>query len=109
MNPTPFLRPRPCALAAATLAPACGSASAALGNPPGLEASLNPVDCFATGCFVNPGPFEFNPRPRTYWSGTSTPDGYAFAFDFDRGGLVAVGAHASRRPGASSSAERSFS
>ena len=60
-----------------------------LGNLPGLDVSANPTPCFITGladCLVNPGPFDIRlDRQPYFWSGTTTPDGYAFAFDFGRG------------------------
>jgi hypothetical protein len=60
-----------------------------LGNLPGLDVSADPTPCFIAGpagCLVNPGPFEIRlDRQPFFWSGTTTPDGYAFAFDFGRG------------------------
>lgn len=60
-----------------------------LGNLPGLDASAAPTPCFLAGvasCLVNPGPFVIRlDRQPFFWSGTTTPTGHAFAFDFGRG------------------------
>jgi len=65
-----------------------------LGNLPGLDVSGDPTSCFLAGlagCLVNPGPFEIRlDRQPFFWSGTTTPDGHAFAFDFGHGLQAAV-------------------